>query len=85
MCYCKCNMFKSLTGFEIQAISVGIKKKIIEKIWHNKKKKNKKFQDHCVQNSHFQGFHKHIKNPKTIRGTQGIQVQVATLLKSFYN
>lgn len=32
-------MFKSLTGFEIQAISVGIKKKIIEKIWHNKKKK----------------------------------------------
>ena len=46
MCYCICNMFKSLTWLEIQALCICIKKKNIKKIWHNKKKKTRKFQEY---------------------------------------
>lgn len=71
-------MFKSCTGFKIQALCIGSKKNMT-KNRAQQEKKLRKFQEHCVQKCLFQGFDKHKKNPRTTQENQGIQVQVTTL------
>ena len=53
-------MFKSCTGFKIQALCIGSKKNMT-KNRAQQEKKLRKFQEHCVQKCLFQGFDKHKK------------------------
>ena len=74
MCNSICNIFNACTGFEIQALCIG---KNLRKNPEQQEKKSKKIQEHCVQNSLFQGFYKYKKTQRSIQGNQRIQVRLA--------